>query len=59
MLLFLAILICSMSIVIAAGGCWGSGWGGCNDAGCNKDGGYCRNFGIRPNNDCRCVYGGK
>ncbi|CAF0951084.1 unnamed protein product [Rotaria sordida] len=49
------IFIAWTSMLTDARQCWGSGYGGCNDSGCNAAGGYCRNFGRPPNNDCRCV----
>ncbi|KAH3704258.1 hypothetical protein DPMN_079314 [Dreissena polymorpha] len=36
--------------------CRSVGWLGCIDVGCsNGSRGYCRNFGDRPHNDCKCV----
>lgn len=59
MMLFLVILACCTLTIIAGGGCWSSGYGGCNDGGCFLSGGYCQNFGRPPNNDCRCSFRGK
>lgn len=55
LLLFLLVVACCMSLLFAGTDCWSSGWGGCNDGGCYRNGGYCINFGRPPNNDCRCV----
>ena len=56
LVLYLVVFACCISIIEVSGSCWSSAWGGCNDGGCRKMGGYCENFGFRPdNNDCRCV----
>ncbi len=49
----LIFIVCTSTITDAQ--CWGNGYGGCNDAGCGVQGGYCQNFARPPYNDCRCV----
>ncbi len=51
----IVIFVACTSMVIDARSCWGAGYAGCNDGGCNRAGGYCQNFGRPPNNDCRCI----
>lgn len=51
MMLILVLLSYCMFVIVTSADCWSSFFGGCH-----KSGGHCENFGIPPNNNCRCMY---